>query len=48
MVFDWEMVKVKYGNGYQVLIIWGGKFVNIICVDDVVIYIESLIWSVIL
>ena len=45
MALDWETVKAKYGNGYQVPTIRGGKFVNITRVDDLAIYIESPIWS---
>jgi len=45
MPLDWSEVKAKYGAGYQVPTIRGGKFVNIVRVDDEAIYIETPIWS---
>lgn len=45
MPLDWNLVVAKYGKGYQVPTIRGGKFVNIVRVDEEAIYIESPIWS---
>lgn len=45
MPLDWSVVTAKYGAGYKVPTIRGGKFVNIVRVDDEAIYIESPIWS---
>lgn len=45
MPLDWSMVIAKYGSGYKVPTIRGGKFVNIVRVDEEAIHIESPIWS---
>lgn len=45
MPLDWNAVVAKYGEGYQVPTIRGGKFVNVVRVDEEAIYIESPIWS---
>lgn len=45
MPLDWKEVVAKYGTGYKVPTIRGGKFVNIVRVDDEAIHIESPIWS---
>lgn len=45
MPLDWKEVVAKYGAGYQVPTIRGGKFVNIVGVDDEAIHIASPIWS---
>jgi len=45
MPLDWNQVVAKYGTGYQVPTIRGGKFVNIVRVDDEAIHIETPIWS---
>lgn len=45
MPLDWTVILAKYGAGYQVPTIRGGKFVNIVRVDDEAIYIESPIWK---
>lgn len=45
MPLDWSEVKAKYGNGFLVPTVTGGKFLKISHVDDEAIYIESSIWS---
>lgn len=45
MPLDWSEVKAKYGNGFLVPTVTGGKFLKISHVDDEAIYIESPIWS---
>lgn len=45
MPLDWSAVVAKYGGGYQVPTIRGGKFVNVVAVDDEAIHIESPIWK---
>ena len=46
MPLDWSAVKKKYGNGFQVPTVAGGKFLTVAKVDDEAITIESPIWSV--
>ncbi|MHB0991826.1 MAG: hypothetical protein ACYC0M_11180 [Burkholderiales bacterium] len=46
MPLDWSQHKNKYGNGFMVPTIAGGKFLKVASVDDEAIYIESPIWSV--
>jgi hypothetical protein len=46
MALDWSEVKKKYGKGFMVPTIAGGKFLQISSVDDEAIYIESPIWKV--
>ena len=46
MPLDWSVVKKKYGNGFQVPTVAGGKFLTVAKVDDEAITIESPIWSV--
>mgnify|MGYP000379418429 CR=1 FL=1 len=41
MALDWSKVKKKYGKGFMVPTIAGGKFMQISSVDDEAIYIES-------
>jgi hypothetical protein len=45
MPLDWAQVKTKYGQGFKVPTIVGGKFVQVTRADDEAIYIESPIWS---
>ncbi len=45
MPLEWNVVVAKYGAGYQVPTIRGGKFVNVVRVDDEAIHIESPIWK---
>lgn len=45
MPLDWSVVKKKYGTGFQVPTVAGGKFLKIARVDDEAIHIESPIWS---
>ncbi|MCP1677216.1 hypothetical protein J2T57_004394 [Natronocella acetinitrilica] len=45
MPLDWSRVKEKYGKGFRVPTVVGGKFLQISGVDDEAIYIESPIWS---
>ena len=46
MPLDWETVKAKYGGGFMVPTVAGGKFLHVARVDDAAIHIESPIWSV--
>jgi hypothetical protein len=48
MPLDWSKVKEKYGIGFKVPTVTGGKFLQISRVDDEAIYIESPIWSAVL
>jgi hypothetical protein len=48
MPLDWSQVKEKYGTGFKVPTVTGGKFLQISRVDDEAIYIESPIWSAVL
>ena len=45
MPLDWTAVLDKYGDGYKVPTVTGGKFLNVARADDQGIYIESPIWS---
>lgn len=45
MPLDWKVVTAKYGNGYMVPTVAGGKFLKVAGVDDEAIHIESPIWS---
>jgi hypothetical protein len=45
MPLDWSQVKKKYGNGYMVPTLAGGKFLKVAFADDEAIQIESPIWS---
>ena len=45
MPLDWSAVKKKYGNGFMVPTVAGGKFLKVARVDDEAIHIESPIWS---
>lgn len=45
MPLDWSTVQKKYGTGFQVPTVAGGKFLKVARVDDEAIYIESPIWS---
>ena len=45
MPLEWSIVKDKYGDGFDVPTVTGGKFLRIAKVDDEAIYIESPIWS---
>jgi hypothetical protein len=45
MPLDWNIVKEKYGTGYQVPTCAGGKFLKIAFADDEAIHIESPIWQ---
>lgn len=46
MPLDWKTVVDKYGLGYMVPTVAGGKFLKIARVDDEAIHIESPIWQV--
>jgi hypothetical protein len=46
MPLDWAKVVEKYGQGFDVPTVTGGKFLHIARVDDQAIHIESPIWSV--
>ena len=45
MPLDWTAVLDKYGDGYKVPTVTGGKFLNVARADDQGITIESPIWS---
>ena len=45
MPLDWAVVVAKYGKGFQVPTVTGGKFLTISHVDDDAIHIESPIWQ---
>lgn len=45
MSLDWSKVKKKYGKGAKVPTIAGGKFLQIVGVDDESIQIETPLWS---
>lgn len=45
MPLDWKTVTDKYGNGFRVPTVAGGKFLQVARVDDEAIYIESPIWT---
>ncbi|WP_055134988.1 hypothetical protein [Pseudomonas corrugata] len=46
MPLNWSQVKDKYGEGFMVPTVAGGKLLKIVLVDDEAIHIESPIWSV--
>lgn len=48
MPLDWSQVTTKYGNGFKVPTVAGGKFLQVSRADDQAIYIESPIWSAVL
>ncbi len=48
MPLDWSLVKSKYGNGFEVPTVSGGKFLHVTRADDDAIYIETPIWSAVL
>jgi hypothetical protein len=45
MPLDWSMVIKKYGNGYKVPTVTGGKFLQVSRADEDAIHIESPIWT---
>jgi len=45
MPLDWSQVQQKYGNGFKVPTVTGGKFLQVARVDDEAVYIESPIWK---
>jgi hypothetical protein len=45
MPLDWSTVIAKYGNGYKVPTVTGGKYLQVARADEMAIYIESPIWS---
>ena len=45
MPLDWSDVMQRYGKGYQVPTITGGKFLQVARADETAIYIESPIWN---
>lgn len=45
MPLDWSAVQKKYGAGFQVPTVAGGKFLKVARVDDEAIHIESPIWT---
>lgn len=45
MALDWSVVKRKYGDGFDVPTVAGGKFLRVSRADDEAIYIESPIWT---
>jgi hypothetical protein len=45
MPLDWQAVVAKYGKGFQVPTVAGGKFLTISHVDDEAIHIESPLWQ---
>ena len=45
MPLDWKTVLTKYGDGYMVPTVAGGKFLKVARADEEAIYIESPIWS---
>ena len=46
MPLDWQAVKSRYGEGYMVPTVAGGKFLHVAKVDDAAIHIDSPIWEV--
>ncbi len=44
MPLDWNAVKAKYGQGFMVPTVAGGKFLKVTKVDDEAVHIESPIW----
>lgn len=45
MPLDWQQVQQKYGSGFKVPTVAGGKFLQVARVDDEAIHIESPIWT---
>ena len=45
MPLDWSMVMRKYGNGFEVPTITGGKFLHVTRATETAIHIECPIWS---
>ena len=45
MPLDWTKVVQKYGEGFKVPTITGGKFLQISAADDVAIHIENPVWT---
>ncbi len=45
MPLDWNAVVAKYGQGYKVPTVAGGKFLQVAFVDDQAIHIESPLWQ---
>lgn len=45
MPLDWSEVTAKYGKGFKVPTVTGGKFLKISSADEKAIYIESPIWT---
>jgi len=45
MPLDWSIVVQKYGEGFKVPIITGGKFLQISSADDTAIHIENPVWT---
>ncbi len=45
MPLDWSAVMEKYGNGFNVPTITGGKFLHVTRVTDTAIHIECPIWT---
>lgn len=45
MPLDWSDVKARYGAGFAVPTVAGGKFLQVSGADDEAIHIESPIWT---
>lgn len=45
MALKWSDVTAKYGSGYNVPTITGGKFLHVASADDEAINIDSPIWT---
>jgi len=45
MPLDWSRVVQKYGEGFKVPTITGGKFLQISSADDTAIHIENPVWT---
>ena len=45
MPLDWPKVVQKYGNGFKVPTITGGKFLQVSSADDTAIHIENPVWT---
>jgi hypothetical protein len=45
MPLDWNTVVAKYGQGFKVPTVAGGKFLQITSVDAVAIHIETPLWQ---
>lgn len=44
MPLNWSKVKKKYGKGAKVPTVAGGKFLQVVSVDDEAIHIETPLW----